>query len=29
MSLTVLYVGYPLAPVGADAVGGVEQVLVR
>lgn len=27
MSLTVLLVGYPLAPVGPDAVGGVEQVV--
>ena len=27
MSLTVLNVAYPLAPVGPDAVGGAEQVL--
>lgn len=27
MSLTVLQVAYPLAPVGPDAVGGAEQVL--
>ncbi|AUX46621.1 glycosyl transferase family 1 [Sorangium cellulosum] len=27
MRLTVLHVGYPLAPVGPDAVGGAEQVL--
>ena len=27
MSLTVLSVAYPLAPVGPDAVGGAEQVL--
>ncbi|WP_437956041.1 glycosyltransferase family 4 protein [Sorangium sp. So ce119] len=27
MSLTVLHVSYPLAPVGSDAVGGAEQVL--
>lgn len=27
MALTVLQVGYPLAPVGPDAVGGAEQVL--
>ena len=27
MSLTVLHVSYPLAPVGPDAVGGAEQVL--
>ena len=27
MSLTVLSVAYPLAPVGADATGGAEQVL--
>ena len=27
VSLTVLSVAYPLAPVGADAVGGAEQVL--
>ncbi|WP_437568397.1 glycosyltransferase family 4 protein [Sorangium sp. So ce542] len=27
MPLTVLHVGYPLAPVGPDAVGGAEQVL--
>jgi glycosyltransferase involved in cell wall biosynthesis len=27
MSLTVLQVAYPLAPVGIDAVGGAEQVL--
>lgn len=27
MSLTVLSVGYPLAPVSADAVGGSEQIL--
>ncbi len=29
MSLTVLSVGYPLAPVTADPVGGAEQVLAR
>lgn len=29
MSLTVLNVAYPLAPVGPDAVGGAEQVLSR
>ena len=29
MSLTVLNVAYPLAPVGPDAVGGAEQVLTR
>ena len=29
MSLTVLSVAYPLAPVGPDAVGGSEQVLYR
>ena len=29
MSLTVLSVGYPFAPVGPDAVGGSEQVLAR
>ena len=29
MSLTVLSVAYPLAPVGPDAVGGAEQVLTR
>src|SRR5436189_6305216 len=27
MSLTVLNVAYPLAPVGQDAVGGAEQVV--
>ncbi|TIU34927.1 MAG: glycosyltransferase family 4 protein, partial [Mesorhizobium sp.] len=27
MTLTVLNVAYPLAPVGPDAVGGAEQVL--
>ncbi|TIS04832.1 MAG: glycosyltransferase family 4 protein, partial [Mesorhizobium sp.] len=27
MTLTVLNVAYPLAPVGLDAVGGAEQVL--
>lgn len=27
MSLTVLNVAYPLAPVGSDAVGGAEQIL--
>ncbi|MGK4002406.1 glycosyltransferase family 4 protein [Sorangium sp. So ce1036] len=27
MPLTILLVGYPLAPVGPDAVGGVEQVV--
>lgn len=27
VSLTILSVGYPLAPVGPDAVGGAEQVL--
>ena len=27
MSLTILSVAYPLAPVGPDAVGGAEQVL--
>ena len=27
MSMTVLNVAYPLAPVGPDAVGGAEQVL--
>ena len=27
MSLTVLSVSYPLAPVGPDAVGGAEQIL--
>src|SRR5947199_1197 len=29
MSLTVLNVAYPLAPVGPDAVGGAEQVLTQ
>jgi glycosyltransferase involved in cell wall biosynthesis len=29
MSLTVVSVAYPLAPVGPDAVGGAEQVLSR
>ncbi len=29
MSLTVLNVAYPLAPVGRDAVGGAEQILSR
>jgi len=29
VSLTVLSVGYPLAPVGPDAVGGSEQVLTH
>ncbi len=29
MSLTVLSVAYPLAPVGADAVGGAEQMLTQ
>jgi glycosyltransferase involved in cell wall biosynthesis len=29
MSLTVVSVAYPLAPVGPDAVGGAEQVLAR
>lgn len=29
MSLTVLSVAYPLAPVSADAVGGAEQVLAQ
>lgn len=29
MSLTVLSVAYPLAPVGPDAVGGAEQVLTQ
>jgi glycosyltransferase involved in cell wall biosynthesis len=29
VSLTVLSVAYPLAPVGPDAVGGAEQVLAR
>ncbi len=29
MSLTVLQVAYPFAPVGPDAVGGAEQVLSR
>lgn len=29
MTLTVLSVAFPLAPVGADAVGGAEQVLAR
>src|SRR5437868_14362288 len=29
MSLTILNVAYPMAPVGADAVGGAEQVLTR
>ena len=29
MSLAVLNVGYPFAPVGPDAVGGAEQVLSR
>lgn len=29
MSLTVLSVAYPLAPVSADAVGGAEQILAR
>jgi glycosyltransferase involved in cell wall biosynthesis len=29
MMLTVLNVAYPLAPVGPDAVGGVEQVVTR
>lgn len=29
MSLTVLSVAYPLAPVGPDAVGGAEQVLAQ
>jgi glycosyltransferase involved in cell wall biosynthesis len=29
LSLTVLSVAYPLAPVGPDAVGGAEQVLAR
>ena len=29
MSLTVLSVAYPLAPVGPDAVGGAEQVVAR
>jgi glycosyltransferase involved in cell wall biosynthesis len=29
LSLTVLNVAYPLAPVGLDAVGGAEQVLAR
>src|SRR5690606_38108662 len=27
LALTVLQVGYPLAPTGPDAVGGAEQVL--
>src|ERR1700716_1243993 len=27
MSLTILNVAYPLAPVGPDAVGGAEQIL--
>ena len=27
MTLTVLSVAYPLAPVGPDAVGGAEQIL--
>lgn len=29
MSLTILSVAYPLAPVGPDAVGGAEQVLTQ
>lgn len=29
MSLTILQVAYPFAPVGPDAVGGAEQVLTR
>ena len=29
MNLTILTVAYPLAPVGADAVGGAEQVLAQ
>ena len=29
MSLAVLLVAYPFAPVGPDAVGGAEQVLTR
>lgn len=29
MSLTILNVAYPLAPVGPDAVGGAEQILTR
>ncbi len=29
MSLTILNVAYPLAPVGPDAVGGAEQVLTQ
>src|SRR3546814_16066547 len=29
MSLSILNVAYPLAPVGSDAVGGAEQVLAQ
>ena len=29
VNLTILSVAYPLAPVGADAVGGAEQVLAQ
>jgi hypothetical protein len=29
VSLTILNVAYPLAPVGPDAVGGAEQILTQ